>query len=1071
MERFGAFEAGRVLDSGNGAIVYEARKEGDSKGRYVLKVFAPERLMAEEAGEERSALEPLFKDLGASFTSRVNLQKKAADSSPYFAPILAAGHDERGAWYVTRFYPRSIKAMLERIVALEAPDLFRVVQSAVRAALHLQRTAGRSHGNLKPSNIFVEGVRKPRSSRVVVADPQPGDAAEAERYEREDLRAIGQLIYQLVFKRAVDFAWVIVPLETSPEWARIFGKKTSAWLALCNRLLDPSLSLDKTNLASLEQDLRRLEPKPPVPVMPVGIAAGVLLVGGLMAFLLLHKRQTGTLIIGVEPEGARVVLTPLDEEDVEGISETRPAVKGVLKLVLKKGKYRIRAESPENKLEPSRRLTVRLDAGQTVRTNLSLAYGGLVVVSQPPGASFKVGDTVFHTPFTNYSYPPAVLDLQLQLEGYETTNLTVTVPTNHQVVSWVAQLRKPPPGSRLVEFLSDPPGAVIYVDGVSKGKASLPIRVSLEIAPHTIRAELPAPFAPITKQIEVVQGQNPSQRFYFPHGTLTVVSSTPPVLQIFLTNQLAGVSPTNLLLPPGAYELEFRASGFKTNIQPALVSDGVTNRLSPVLDPLGGFVDLTSDPLGAEIRDRTGKVLTHTLVGGMTRVPLARGTTDLVALFSGLDPVWRSNIIIFPGQVTNLGTFRFQYGRVSFFNSMPAEIGTNPLVRNASGALVPFGETVYQRPGQKVLYQVQLDDYQLWTNWVALAAGDLTTIPVRLRRNQIPMVLESNLRGAAYSYLDENRREVPLGQGTNFYLAWGTNVLVAKYGNLAPLRHTLVVPRSGSARDTFTFEDYGSVITTNLLAGTEIYQADPNSLVFQGRAPETIYARPGPATFLFVREGYTNQASTNVLRASWVVLTSPLPLPYRSKTSGLELMWVPGLPGTRDGGYVGRTHVTQGQYRQVMNANPSEPLPAQDDLPVNNVSAQDALTFCQRLTDADKKDPAFPGGCVYSLLTVAQWDQLKLAADPSKGIFSAPRPALPLDRPKPDESAVADAHGIFGVYGNVDQICFDQALPGYRAKGGRYTDTAASFKYRFTDTFSDPSRVVGFRVVLIPPAK
>src|SRR5271165_3280837 len=114
MEPFGAFTPGRTLDSGAGATVYEATKEGDTKGRYALKVFSLERMVSEEQGEVNSDLDPLFRDIGASFTSRVNLEKKASEGSRNFAPILAAGHDERGAWYATEFYTRSVQGTLDR---------------------------------------------------------------------------------------------------------------------------------------------------------------------------------------------------------------------------------------------------------------------------------------------------------------------------------------------------------------------------------------------------------------------------------------------------------------------------------------------------------------------------------------------------------------------------------------------------------------------------------------------------------------------------------------------------------------------------------------------------------------------------------------------------------------------------------------------------------------------------------------------------------------------------------------------------------------------------------------------
>jgi len=119
MDPFGPFEAGRELESGHGSTVFKAQKVGDPKGDYVIKLFSPGRMMPDEPGETGSQRDPLFKDTGGSLTSLVNLQNKAAQSSPHFVPILASGDEERGAWYAARYYPRSVKGMLDRLVALE----------------------------------------------------------------------------------------------------------------------------------------------------------------------------------------------------------------------------------------------------------------------------------------------------------------------------------------------------------------------------------------------------------------------------------------------------------------------------------------------------------------------------------------------------------------------------------------------------------------------------------------------------------------------------------------------------------------------------------------------------------------------------------------------------------------------------------------------------------------------------------------------------------------------------------------------------------------------------------------
>ena len=54
--------------------------------------------------------------------------------------------------------------------------------------------------------------------------------------------------------------------------------------------------------------------------------------------------------------------------------------------------------------------------------------------------------------------------------------------------------------------------------------------------------------------------------------------------------------------------------------------------------------------------------------------------------------------------------------------------------------------------------------------------------------------------------------------------------------------------------------------------------------------------------------------------------------------------------------YLGATEVTQGQYRAVTGANPSD-FKGSDDLPVENVSWNDAIAFCDKLSVHDGLKP------------------------------------------------------------------------------------------------------------------
>lgn len=1064
MELFGPFEAGRVLDSGNGATVFEAKKEGDAKGKYVVKLFSPDRLVSEETQQVKSELDPLFKDLGASFTNRVNLQKKAAESSRYFAPILAAGHDQRGAWYATQFYARSVKGMLERIVALEAPDLFHVVNSVVRAALHLKKTSGRSHGNLKASNIFIEGVARPRSSRVVISDPLPGQAGEGSAFERADLRAIGELLYQLVLRRKVDFAWVIVPIESSSEWSRVFGKKTAGWLELCNRLLDPNLSLERTSLESVEQELRRLEPKPPVPIIPIAVGAGVLVLAGLVAFLLLHKGTAGTLVVKTDPPGSRLIVIPVDSDGNEEMGRSLTNVTGldgVWKHSFEQGPYKLKVEykSALGDLEPSRRIPIAIEAGKTFRTNLSLPYGGLVVRSEPPNAEFKINAQTYRTPFTNRYARPDTLELQLRLEGFETTNLNITIPPNHAAVEFSALLRKPPPGSSLVEFASDPPGADLFLDGVSIGKT--PRSLSVTNGQHQIAAELAPWFERQSRQVDVQKDQGRSQSFYFPHGSLNLTNFTPPVVRIFLNDRVAGNSPTNISVPPGTYTLELRAEGYETNRQSVVVAEKALVSPSAILKGLAGFVELISDPAGAEIRDATNKVLAVTGPDGVARIPLAPGVYSLKVSYGDLSPIERKGIEVKAGQPTKLGQLSLDYGAVSF-DVQPPDAQANANILRADQKQVRVGETLYQKPNDNVLYRIAAPGYESEATNVVVASKQTRRIGVRLFRQTVAVKLVGTPPGVKF-YSGDAVELKPAGE--NYLLPWGTMDIVARHPRLGARTNSVTINLSGPNTVPPVQFTYGTLVLTNLPKDITVLEG---TATIGTPGDKVAYEPLGAHTYILRGRFRSETVVTNIL-AGVNFLQSTAPKGVFSGI-GMELLQVRELSGAKGEVYVGKFEVTQAEYNKVMSANPSQ-QPQGDTLPVNNVAAREAEDFCKKLTALDRATPGFPSGYSYVIPTVAQWESLTSGSDPGLGVFSQPSPSPRLTSPSPVGSKGADGNGLCDLYGNVWEICQDPARGGYRMRGGSYNDTAAGFKVVFNDTFSQPSPRIGFRVLLVPPGQ
>ena len=276
--------------------VWQARKSGGDPRLYVVKCYAP-RVSPSLHGQETEAL---AKDQGLEFLEGIKQIKRAlSEGARNLAPIHALGKTESEAWYVTDYYPRNnLKAWVSRRGGVDSDALRHVVQTVVAGCLALKRSCGHSHGNLKPSNVFLVGQPRPlKKTPLVLTDAYPaaplqlaalgpGDRKEASQLltdviEANDLRNLGELILQLVegrlFARSEDYNY---PVARSSIWD-ILGKDADYWLKLCNRLVNPQLSLQSVNLEKLAEEFRPSQLRAKAGIAVTGIAALCVLGGGI----------------------------------------------------------------------------------------------------------------------------------------------------------------------------------------------------------------------------------------------------------------------------------------------------------------------------------------------------------------------------------------------------------------------------------------------------------------------------------------------------------------------------------------------------------------------------------------------------------------------------------------------------------------------------------------------------------------------------------------------------------------------------------------------------------------------
>ena len=202
--------------------------------------------------------------------------------------------------------------------------------------------------------------------------------------------------------------------------------------------------------------------------------------------------------------------------------------------------------------------------------------------------------------------------------------------------------------------------------------------------------------------------------------------------------------------------------------------------------------------------------------------------------------------------------------------------------------------------------------------------------------------------------------------------------------------------------------------------------------------------------------------------------------------------------------WIGKYEIRQSEYFFIMERNPSRFEGANN--PVDSVSWEDAMQFCNRLTVIERQAGRLPDGYVYRLPTEAEWEYAARAgtrtpffwgesASPDLGNFKG---VYPRDFNKEREiSGIygsvavgqygANSWGIHDTHGNVREWVYDTwnaRLPGGRVtdydgaesgrqksfRGGGWEDPAKLCRSAVREGLrpSTISSSLGFRIVLAP---
>ena len=177
-----------------------------------------------------------------------------------------------------------------------------------------------------------------------------------------------------------------------------------------------------------------------------------------------------------------------------------------------------------------------------------------------------------------------------------------------------------------------------------------------------------------------------------------------------------------------------------------------------------------------------------------------------------------------------------------------------------------------------------------------------------------------------------------------------------------------------------------------------------------------------------------------------------------TNSAGMELIKVGDL-------WAGKYEVTQKEYLKVAGINPSSFVG--DNNPVDSVSWNDAMAFCQKMTEKDIKEKKLPDGYYYTLPAEDEWETLTGDASLGDAVTSQNGPR---GGTAPVGSKGPNGLGLYDTRGNVMEFCLGSPDKPYRVlRGGSWQDRIEinlRKEFRFYCTADDSKNTYGFRCVL-----
>jgi hypothetical protein len=178
---------------------------------------------------------------------------------------------------------------------------------------------------------------------------------------------------------------------------------------------------------------------------------------------------------------------------------------------------------------------------------------------------------------------------------------------------------------------------------------------------------------------------------------------------------------------------------------------------------------------------------------------------------------------------------------------------------------------------------------------------------------------------------------------------------------------------------------------------------------------------------------------------------------------GMPMVWI-----SEGGFWAGKYEVTQAQFEPVAQYNPS--FFRKPERPVESISWENAMAFCDKLNEYERKAGRLPTGYHYTLPTESQWSLFSANADINQAPMSR---AYSLSSTQDVGASEPNKYGLYDTLGNVWEWCLDSVdeQGDHSLRGGSWLSSSDNFPSadtRVTATPKNADKFTGFRVVLVP---